>query len=42
MYNKSRKDLGIRSWIFGGVGEFLGPADEELECIGVKVTSERG
>jgi len=38
MNNKRRKELEAKGWKFGGVEEFLGLTDEELEYIEVKIT----
>ncbi len=38
MNSKRRKELEARGWKFGGVEDFLGLTDEELEYIELKIT----
>ena len=38
MNSKRRKELEAKGWKFGGVEDFLGLTDEELEYIEVKIT----
>ena len=38
MNSKRRKQLEAKGWKFGGVEDFLGLTDEELEYIEVKIT----
>jgi len=38
MNSKRRKELETKGWKFGGVEDFLGLTDEELEYIEVKIT----
>ena len=38
MNSKRRKELEAKGWKFGGVEEFLGLTEEELEYIEVKIT----
>lgn len=38
MNSKRRKELEAKGWKFGGVEDFLGLTEEELEYIEVKIT----
>ena len=38
MNSKRRKELETKGWKFGGVEDFLGLTEEELEYIEVKIT----
>lgn len=38
MNSKRRKELGTKGWKFGGVEDFLGLTDEEMEYIELKIT----
>ncbi len=38
MNSKRRKELETKGWKFGGVEDFLGLTDEELEYIEMKIT----
>ena len=38
MNSKRRKELEAKGWKFGGVEDFLGLTDEELEYIELKIT----
>ena len=38
MKSKRRKELEAKGWKFGGVEDFLGLTEEELEYIEVKIT----
>jgi predicted XRE-type DNA-binding protein len=38
MNNERKKELENKGWKFGGVGDFLGLTEEELDYIEVKIT----